>query len=155
MNPSLYSTEKCRQPHGNRGPKRQVHARKEMKQKQPLLVFPQRDWEDGFPRVGVAVAFLQGDALLPSKATKAKSAAHSAMVHTLLYAGGKIPLFFLNFLGPSKFPMSGNFAIRWEISLNKFSWIRAPSGKGTTLLNTKEEKPQLPEAVCGKECQPH
>lgn len=45
----------------------------------------------------VRVAFLQGDALLPSKATKAKPAARPPVANTLLCMGGKIPLLFPKF----------------------------------------------------------
>lgn len=85
-----YGTEKLKRPHGNKGPKRQAHAGKGMKQKQPLLAFSEREQEDGSPGQ-VRATFLPGDALLSSKAARAEPAAHPLTAYTLLHVGGEIP----------------------------------------------------------------
>lgn len=61
-----------------------------MKQKQPLLVFSEREQEDGSPGQ-VRATFLPGDALLSSKAARAEPAAHPLTAYTLLHVGGEIP----------------------------------------------------------------
>lgn len=152
MKPSLHSTEKCRQSHGNRGPKRQPCARKEMKQKQPPLMFPQREWEDGSRRAGWSC-------LSPGRCITAFQSTQSQGCCPLTHGSHSVLRGWKN---SSAFSYISWGLVRLYVRKlccrtgDFIKQVLSDQGtqKGTELLSTKEQKPQLQRLYVGKEASP-
>lgn len=150
MKPALYGTENLKQSHGNKGPKRQARARKGMNQKQPLKgsgrMGPQGRSEPSFSREMLYC--------LPKPPEPSLLPSHSWFTLCSMWVEKFLRLF-LNLLGSSKRePVSGNSVIRREISLNRPSWIRAASRKGTKQLNTKRRSLSCHRLCVGRDASP-